>query len=255
VCFRSSASESARPKLLLVDDQVPWAARLAGDLGRIGLDVRTCHDGPSAIAALQNWPADVVLLDERMPGMGGHEVCRRMRAGGYSGAILIYSAYDTDIDVVLAHEAGADDHVSKAASPTVVHAKIRRAFARVRDRPTSARSRYGGHPCGMRDLFRDLEHGQRPVDWGSLTRLDERLLCRLVLARGSEVSQQSLLLDGWGDAGLPVSRLYEPISNLREKLAPLGWGIQNIRGKGYRLVRGDWDEASGDDEGMDRGEL
>jgi DNA-binding response OmpR family regulator len=71
--------------------------------------------GEDEVCRMDNWPADVVLLDERMPGMSGHEVCRRLRAGGYSGAILIYSAYDTLSDLVLAHEAGADDHVSKAA--------------------------------------------------------------------------------------------------------------------------------------------
>jgi DNA-binding response OmpR family regulator len=90
--------------------------------------------GEDEVCRMDNWPADVVLLDERMPGMSGHEVCRRLRAGGYSGAILIYSAYDTLSDLVLAHEAGADDHVSKAADLQVLQAKIRRAVERVRER-------------------------------------------------------------------------------------------------------------------------
>jgi DNA-binding response OmpR family regulator len=227
----------AQPKLLLVDDEVRWATRFAAALAKTALDVKTCNDGPTAIEALRNWPADVVLLDERMPGMSGHEVCRRLRAGGYSGAILIYSAYDTLSDLVLAHEAGADDHVSKAADLVVLQAKIRRAVERVRERrgPPSSRR---GRPSGIRDLLRDLERGQA-IDWGSLTQLEERLLCMLVCARGKPVSAEALVLEGWDRADLPLSKLYEPISNLREKLAPLGWRIQNVRGRGYRLERGE----------------
>jgi DNA-binding response OmpR family regulator len=227
---------------------VRWAARFAADLAGTGLDVRTCNDGQAAIDTLREWPADVVLLDERMPGMDGQEVCRRLRKDGYPGAILIYSAYDTESDVVLAHTAGADDHVSKTASAAVVRAKIRRAVQRVRDRLPPRSSRHLTSPTGIRDLLRTLERDE-PVDWGSLTKLEEHLLCRLVCANGQVVSAESLLVEGWGKTDQPSSRLYEPISNLREKLAPLGWRVRNARGKGYWLERLEQDEAADDGEG------
>jgi len=104
-------AEVAKPKLLLVDDEVRWAKRLARELAKSGLDVKVCHDGTSALDAVSEAPPDVILLDTRMPGIDGYEACRRLREDGYRGAVLIYSGYDATSDVVLAHEAGADDHV------------------------------------------------------------------------------------------------------------------------------------------------
>ena len=105
------AGRAARPRLLLVDDDAKWAKYFAAGLAHLGLDVTTSNDGPSVVRLTQDRPADVILLDERMPGVAGHEVCRRLRSDGYRGAILIYSAYDSISDIVLAHEAEADDHV------------------------------------------------------------------------------------------------------------------------------------------------
>jgi len=227
---------SAAPRLLLVDDEVKWAERLALRLAQLGLEVRMCHDGLSALAALDRWGADVVLLDERMPGMDGFEVCRRLRGEGYPGAILIYSAFDAESDVVLAHEAGADDHVSKAVSPRVVVAKIRRAHARVRAR--LAEGSRTGRPSAISSMLRELGFPQtRKLP--PLTRIEERLLCLLLSAQGELVPADALVNEGWSRRNLPVRVLYEPISNLRAKLAPIGWRVCAVRGRGYRLERDD----------------
>jgi CheY-like chemotaxis protein len=122
--------DSAKSKLLLVDDEVRFADGVARALERPGLEVRVCNDGASGLEAALRWPADLVLLDARMPGMDGWEVCRRLRAAGYSAPILMYSAYDTEEDTVAALGAGADDHVSKQASMVVLSAKIWRGLER-----------------------------------------------------------------------------------------------------------------------------
>jgi DNA-binding response OmpR family regulator len=187
--------------------------------------------------------------------MSGHEVCRRLRAGGYSGAILIYSGDDTVPDLVLVHEAGADDHVSKAADLLVLQAKIRRAVERVRERwgPPSSRRR-PGRPSGIRDLLRDLERGH-PVDWGSLTQLEEHLLCMLVCARGKAVSAEALLLEGWDRADLPVAKLHEPIPSVREKRESCQWCIRDVRGREHSLKRGEERAARGRMAGSSQGNL
>jgi two-component system OmpR family response regulator len=130
----AAAEELARPRVLVVDDEVCLARLLADSLRRSGLEVRVCCDGKSAEETALGWPAEVVLLDARMPGMDGYEVCRRLRASGYAAPILIWSGYDSVSDVVLAHDAGADDHVSKNGNVAVLKAKIRRALERVRAR-------------------------------------------------------------------------------------------------------------------------
>jgi DNA-binding response OmpR family regulator len=117
MALHAAAEELARPRVLVVDDEVCVAKLLADSLERDGLAVRVCHDGKSALEAALEWPAEVILLDARMPGMDGYE---------------IWSGYDSVSDIVLAHDAGADDHVSKNASPAVVKAKIRRAVERAR---------------------------------------------------------------------------------------------------------------------------
>lgn len=102
--------------ILLVDDE-PAVARLYGAMiQRRGFDVRTCPDGPEALELLHERRFHLVLCDVDMPGMDGHELCRRIVARGRRRApLLLFSAHDRVRDVVAGLEAGADDFLLKGA--------------------------------------------------------------------------------------------------------------------------------------------
>jgi DNA-binding response OmpR family regulator len=249
VALDAAAEELARPRVLVVDDEVCLARLMADSLERSGYEVRVCHDGGSALEAALGWPAEVMLLDARMPGMDGYEVCRRLRASGYAAPILIWSGYDSVSDIVLAHDAGADDHVSKTADVAVVKAKIRRALERARSCEQSARASpalggtLGDHEIhsprvsGIRDLLRGTGVDAPAIDRAGLTRLEEHIFSKLVCAKGATVWTDSLFEEAWGRISVSPGSLYRAISSLRGKLEPCGWRICSVRGVGYRLGR------------------
>jgi len=109
----------------------------------------------------------------------------------------VYSAYDDPSEVVLAHDAGADDHVSKNADFSVLEAKIRRALERHREFRRS--SSPPPPPCesDVRALLRGPSDEAPPVIPGKLTQLEERLFRRLVGARGAVVPVEFLLREAW----------------------------------------------------------
>jgi DNA-binding response OmpR family regulator len=238
-----AVDEFAKPRLLVVDDDVCLAKQLARFFEGRRMETRISLDGETAVDAALGWPADLVLLDAKMPGVDGWEVCRRLRASAYSAPILVLSGYDTVWDVVMAHQAGADDHVSKTAEPAVLVAKVERALERERSRSVAAAA--GGahesvippHVSGIRDLIRRCDVPSLVAAGLELTRLEEHILTTLICAHGTVVPADYLLEEGWGRGFGGRGPLQQSIAGLRRKVEPLGWQICNVRGRGYRLER------------------
>ena len=68
-----------RPRILVVDDEPSVVALITRQLTEVGYEVREASDGPKALEIAVDWQPDVVILDVRLPGMNGFEVCRRLR--------------------------------------------------------------------------------------------------------------------------------------------------------------------------------
>ncbi|PWR19194.1 DNA-binding response regulator [Zavarzinia compransoris] len=90
------------------------------------LEVAEAADGPTALAALAAAPADVVVLDLSMPGMGGLEVLRRLRAADDPARVLIFSMHDDPLLAASGLQAGASGYVTKGDAPGELAAAIRR---------------------------------------------------------------------------------------------------------------------------------
>jgi PAS domain S-box-containing protein len=110
-----SAIDSARRRVLVVDDNADAAVMLQMALEALGHEARAVHDGPAALAALADFAADVVLLDLGMPHMDGFEVARRIRAmpGGGDVLLVALTGWGQDEDRRRTAEAGFDEHVTK----------------------------------------------------------------------------------------------------------------------------------------------
>ncbi|MDQ0893076.1 response regulator transcription factor [Agromyces ramosus] len=116
-------------RILLVEDEIALSDPLSYLLGREGYDVEVAADGPAAIAAFDQSGADLVLLDLMLPGLPGTEVCREIRTRS-TVPIIMLTAKDSEIDIVVGLELGADDYVTKPYSTRELLARIRAVLRR-----------------------------------------------------------------------------------------------------------------------------
>jgi two-component system response regulator RegX3 len=99
-------------KVLVVEDEESYRQALASGLGHEGFDVVLASDGREGIDLFNEHRPDIVLLDMLLPGMHGIDVCRKLRAVS-DVPILMVSAVDSELDVVLGLELGASGYVTK----------------------------------------------------------------------------------------------------------------------------------------------
>ena len=115
--------------ILLVEDEPAIAEPLVYLLQREGYEVATAVDGGDALARFTRSGADLVLLDLMLPVLPGTEVARRIRAVS-DVPIIMLTAKDSEVDVVVGLELGADDYVTKPYSSRELLARIRAVLRR-----------------------------------------------------------------------------------------------------------------------------
>jgi signal transduction histidine kinase len=138
------SSVGERFRVLVVDDNVANRELAVATLEDEGsLDVKAVGDGVAAIETLQSWHPDCVLLDVRMPGMDGFEVCRRMRLlpqGNQVPILFLTAQRDLDtFDAALA--SGADDFLTKPVRPAELALRVQTAL-KVRSVRSELRDQY-----------------------------------------------------------------------------------------------------------------
>lgn len=117
-------------RILLVEDEPDLADPLAYLLRREGYEVEIAEDGPRALSAFRERGADIVLLDLMLPGMPGTEVCRQIRSTS-AVPIIMLTAKDSEVDIVVGLELGADDYITKPYSSRELLARMRAVLRRV----------------------------------------------------------------------------------------------------------------------------
>jgi len=112
-------AKSSRPSLrvLVVDDNVDTAGSLAMLLEASGHEVRTAHDGPTALDAALNYRPNVVLLDLGLPGLNGFEVAKRLRQQPvFQNVVLVaLTGYGQEADRQRSLDSGFNHHLVKPA--------------------------------------------------------------------------------------------------------------------------------------------
>jgi two-component system CheB/CheR fusion protein len=123
-------------RVLVVDDNEDAREALRFLLADEGHDVRTAGDGPGALAEMERFQPDVVLLDIGLPGLDGYEVARaiRKRDGGRDALLVAVSGYGLPEDRARSRDAGFDDHLLKPVAPQVLLDLVRDAPDRGGDR-------------------------------------------------------------------------------------------------------------------------
>lgn len=115
--------------ILLVEDEDSISKPLAFLLEREGYRVTIVDDGAEAVRSFTENPVDLVLLDLMLPSLPGTEVCRAIRQTSLVPIIML-TAKDSEIDIVVGLELGADDYITKPYSTRELLARLRAALRR-----------------------------------------------------------------------------------------------------------------------------
>jgi two-component system response regulator RegX3 len=116
-------------RILIVEDEPSLSEPLSFLLRREGYETEIAADGREALAAFDRDGADLVLLDLMLPGLSGTEVCRELRTRS-AVPIIMLTAKDSEVDIVVGLELGADDYVTKPYSTRELLARIRAVLRR-----------------------------------------------------------------------------------------------------------------------------
>jgi two-component system, OmpR family, response regulator RegX3 len=122
-------------RVLIVEDERSLREPLAFLIEREGYHVTTAADGTSALAEFDKHGSDIILLDLMLPGISGTEVCRIIRQRSQVPIIML-TAKDSEVDIVVGLELGAEDYVTKPYKTRELLARIRAVLRRRTDADT-----------------------------------------------------------------------------------------------------------------------
>ncbi len=219
--------------ILIVEDDQAIADGLVRELTAHGYLTTLARTGRDAIEAAGAAPPDAVLLDLGLPDLDGVHVCRTLRKAMPSVPIVILTARDTDVDIVVGLDAGANDYVTKPFSTHVLLARLR---AHLRNSAPGATTELAFGELridtdGLRVFVSGDEVPLRPKEVA--------LLIRLASSPGRVLSRDQLLDDVWDmtwETGTKTLEVH--IHALRRKLGPRADGqpwITTVRSFGYRF--------------------
>lgn len=222
------------PRLLLIDDDRAIRDSMSLALRRYGHDVVTAPTGEDGLRSWRARRPDLVLLDVMLPGMDGFEVCREMRSIDQTPVIML-TARDDSLDVVVGLEVGADDYVPKPVDPRVLAARIKAVLRRGTPTTPGAVVEMGSLAVDRAAMRVTDAHGAEV----HLTPIELRLLLELVARPGQVFTRELLLQQVWEYDHLGDSRLVDAaVQRLRAKIEPTPAEprfIRTVRGVGYRL--------------------
>jgi DNA-binding response OmpR family regulator len=220
-------------RVLVVDDDATVRDVVARYLGDAGYGVDQAADGPTGLRLAEEAEPDAVVLDLMLPGIGGLEVCKALRARDRPPAVVMLTALGEEDDRVLGLELGADDYVTKPFSPRELVLRVAAVLRR------GAREDGERAPLVDGDLRIDRA-GRRAALGGTelaLTTREFDLLAFLVAHPGRAFTRTELLAKVWGWDFGDQSTVTVHVRRLREKIETdptRPRRIATIWGTGYR---------------------
>jgi two-component system, OmpR family, response regulator CpxR len=235
------ATEQTATPVLIIDDDEELVELVAEYLRREGFKITHAADGENGIRLALSQEYSVVVLDVMLPGIGGFDVLRRIRAASSAAAripILMLTARGDEVDRVQGLELGADDYLPKPFSSRELVARLRailrRATSVQENESTAARGALHVGDVHLDPATREVEVNQKRVE---LTSAEFDLLEMLLRSAGEIVSRDAIARQVLGRPLLSTDRSIDVhVSNLRRKLGSNTNGaerIKAIRSVGY----------------------
>ena len=225
-------------RITLVDDDENIVTSVSLALESQGHTVKAYFDGASGLAALENDPPDLAILDVKMPRMDGMEVLRRLRRAS-DLPVIILTSKDDEIDEVVGFNIGADDFIRKPCSTRLLAERVKAILRR--SRGASATPEDGDKKPIVRGRL-TLDPNRHACQWdGKIVRLTvpEFLILQALAQRPGYVKSRDQLMDAAYDDQVYVDdrTIDSHIKRLRKKFRDLDDnfdGIETLYGVGYR---------------------
>jgi len=215
--------------ILIVEDEVPLARKIAAALTEAGHDPVATHDGESALSKASEAAFDLVVLDVRLPRIDGFEVLRRLRKQHVTSRVLMLTARTGVDDRVAGLQLGADDYLPKPFAMSELIARVQALGRRYPEEPALS-SRVGDLTLDL--VNHEVHRGDRRIE---LSARELMLLKVLIRAPGRVFTRTELCERVWEHEHEYDTKLVEVfIGRLRKKMGdpPL---IHTVRHVGYTI--------------------
>lgn len=221
-------------KILVVDDDESLRDTVALMLEREGFEPVLAADGRTGFEQAMMLKPDLALVDLRMPGMTGIEICKQLRAAQVETPIIVLSAVGDEIDKVLLLEIGADDYVVKPFGTRELIARIRAVLRR-----SSAETRKVMH-FGAVEVDLDRRVVLRNNEEIKLTPAEYNLLAYFLHHPDRPLTRDLILSTVWGYSTSISTRTVDAhVLKLRQKIESdpeVPRHIVTVHGVGYRFL-------------------
>lgn len=219
-------------RILIVEDEDDIAQLMRFNLEEEGFLVSVSANGMDAAGKIERNLPDAIILDLMLPGMGGLEILKKVRAK-FDLPIIMVTARAGETDAVLGLELGADDYIRKPFSPRELVARVKAVFRR---KMKSREQAEGTIQRGLIEMdlaaHRVRIHGKE----ADLTLIEYKLLHLLMENADMAFSRDKLLDRVWGREVYVSDRAVDVnIKRLRSKLGEEKERLETVRGVGYRF--------------------
>ena len=220
--------------ILVIDDDESLQDTIAVMLEQEGFRVLAAHDGKTGYERALTLKPDLLIVDLRLPGMSGADICKQIRLAQISTPIIILSAIGEEVDKVLLLEFGADDYVVKPFGRRELLARIRAVLRR---------SSPEAHAI-LRFSETEVDLERRVVTRASnevkMTPAEYNLLVYFLQNPDRPLTRDMILNSVWGYESFPNTRTVDAhVVKLRQKLEPdanLPRHFVTVHGVGYRFM-------------------
>ena len=220
--------------ILVIDDDEALRDTISVMLEQEGFRAILAGDGRNGYEKAVSLKPDLALVDLRLPGMSGIEICKQLRAANVAVPIIVLSAVGDEVDKVLLLEIGADDYVVKPFGTRELLARIRAVLRRA-----SPDARKVLH---FSDVEVDFERRivRRKGDEVKFTPAEYNLLCYFLQNPDKPLTRDMILNSVWGYEFFPNTRTVDAhVVKLRQKLEPdvnAPRHFLTVHGVGYRFL-------------------
>jgi len=224
-------------KILIIEDDQAVQRALRRTFESAGFDVTVAPDGSVAMDLFRSNMPRIVILDLRLPGKSGQDLCHEIKHAVANTLILVLSAASDVLDKVLLLELGADDYVTKPFSPRELLARVRAALRRLNQSSDKVEV-FGFDDVEVNFSRMELHRAGELV---ALTPQEFKMLRFFVNNPERVISRTELLNEVWGYNNYPTTRTVDThMLRLRQKLEkdptdPVHF--RTVHGTGYKFVR------------------
>ena len=233
----TSKPSAVMEKILIIEDDRAVQKALKHLFVSNGYNVEIACDGKAGLQSFAVSPPSAVVLDLRLPGIPGQDVCREIKKKALSLPVVVLSASADVVDKVLLLEIGADDYVTKPFSPRELLARVQAAMRRA-TRLAAAPEIFAFDDISVNFTKMELTQAGKLVP---LTAQEFKVLRFFIQNQDRVISREEFLNEVWGYQNYPSTRTVDNhILRLRQKLEKdpsRPHYFRTMHGAGYKFVR------------------